>query len=203
MPLFIFEGMDCVGKSTIQKEVSAFFKKTLRTSISTKQPYSENLRKFVLEECQEGISRHLAFSADSINHINSLIFPSLKEKQTVFCDRWYPISEYIYREFTLDSDLKFLDISTCGLIADIIFILSPPKSVVKNRLIRKFQKDGHLNSIETRLYYDQGYFDHVYNSYLNADTHPFLNKLGKEIFVLKEENYNTNLNTIFTLLLTS
>ena len=166
--LFIsFEGPEASGKSSQIKLLSKFFYKNNISHIITREPggtvNGEKLRKIILDKNESITSTEeiLLLMAARINHINTVIKPSLKDGKIVISDR-YADSSFVYQgyvnKFGLDKSImlhknllnNFLPTKT------FLFLLSP--ELINKRLKkRKFSNKYDIQNINFHKKVINGY----------------------------------------------
>lgn len=168
-PIFItLEGIEGVGKSTLLREIEAYFTernipyKTTREPGGT--PLAEKLRELLKDKeyTIDPITEALMMFASRSHHVNSLIRPSLEKGISIISDRYVEAS-YAYqgggRGVDIDS-IKALDKLACQEIQpDHIILITAPvdvamKRVMERKNIDRFEKETHE------------FFERVQNRYL-------------------------------------
>jgi dTMP kinase len=167
--LFItIEGIECVGKSTNAKFISALLnKKNIKTHV-TREPggtaLGEKIRKILLFEQNDSISplgELLLLFAARKKHINEVIKPNLEQGKWVISDRFTDAS-FAYQGFGrgLDFDQvnQLKQIIQNGFEPDLTFLLDAPIDVIKSR--RKLNPNDRFESE------DRQFFERVRQGYL-------------------------------------
>lgn len=144
-PLFIsFEGIEGCGKSTQAKKLHEFFSSKNISSILTREPggtkAGEKIREILIDgkitKLEAKTELFLNFAA-RLEHVEKLIKPALKDKQTVICDRFFD-STYAYQGNAFGLDKKLIDQvkkMTIGDFApDITFLIDVPVDVAFRRI---------------------------------------------------------------------
>lgn len=148
-PKFItFEGIEGCGKSTQAKKLQEFFLEKNINSILSREPggtlAGEKIRDILIDEnipkLQAKSELLLNFSA-RLEHVETLIKPSLAKGSNVICDRFFD-STYAYQGLAFGLEVSLIDQvknMTIGDFApDITFLVNVPLEVafarIKNRL---------------------------------------------------------------------
>ena len=167
--LFItIEGIECVGKSTNAKFISALLnKKNIKTHV-TREPggtaLGEKIRKILLFEQNDSISplgELLLLFAAREKHINEVIKPNLEQGKWVISDRFTDAS-FAYQGF--GRGLGFDQVNQLKQIVqnesepDLTFLLDAPIDVIKSR--RKLNPNDRFESE------DREFFERVRQGYL-------------------------------------
>ena len=167
--LFItIEGIECVGKSTNAKFISALLnKKNIKTHV-TREPggtaLGEKIRKILLFEQNDSISplgELLLLFAAREKHINEVIKPNLVQGKWVISDRFTDAS-FAYQGFGrglgFDQVNQLKQIIQNGFEPDLTFLLDAPIDVIKSR--RKLNPNDRFESE------DRQFFERVRQGYL-------------------------------------
>ena len=167
--LFItIEGIECVGKSTNAKFISALLnKKNIKTHV-TREPggttLGEKIRKILLFEQTDSISplgELLLLFAAREKHINEVIKPNLEQGKWVISDRFTDAS-FAYQGFGrglgFDQVNQLKQIIQNGFEPDLTFLLDAPIDVIKSR--RKLNPNDRFESE------DRQFFERVRQGYL-------------------------------------
>jgi len=167
--LFItIEGIECVGKSTNAKFISALLnKKNIKTHV-TREPggtaLGEKIRKILLFEQNDSISplgELLLLFAAREKHINEVIKPNLEQGKWVISDRFTDAS-FAYQGFGrglgFDQVNQLKQIIQNGFEPDLTFLLDAPIDVIKSR--RKLNPNDRFESE------DRQFFERVRQGYL-------------------------------------
>ena len=155
-PFFIvFEGVEGCGKSYQSKKLLRFLKKKKIPSILTREPggtkSAEMIRNLILKDYFNKSSKDkfdkytdtLLYLAARNEHVKNKIFPSLKKKMVVICDRFID-STLAYQVYGKKINLNFVNnihkSILNGLKPNLTFILKvSPKSSKKRLIKRKIQ----------------------------------------------------------------
>ena len=167
--LFItIEGIECVGKSTNAKFISALLnKKNIKTHV-TREPggtaLGEKIRKILLFEQNDSISplgELLLLFAAREKHINGVIKPNLEQGKWVISDRFTDAS-FAYQGFGrglgFDQVNQLKQIIQNDFDPDLTFLLDAPIDVIKSR--RKLNPNDRFESE------DRQFFERVRQGYL-------------------------------------
>ena len=167
--LFItIEGIECVGKSTNAKFISALLnKKNIKTHV-TREPggtaLGEKIRKILLFEQNDSISplgELLLLFAAREKHINEVIKPNLEQGKWVISDRFTDAS-FAYQGFGrglgFDQVNQLKQIVQNEFEPDLTFLLDAPIDVIKSR--RKLNPNDRFESE------DREFFERVRQGYL-------------------------------------
>tara|TARA_B110000263_G_scaffold66149_1_gene57113 strand:+ start:989 stop:1615 length:627 start_codon:yes stop_codon:yes gene_type:complete len=167
--LFItIEGIECVGKSTNAKFISALLnKKNIKTHV-TREPggtaLGEKIRKILLFEQNDSISplgELLLLFAAREKHINEVIKPNLEQGKWVISDRFTDAS-FAYQGFGrglgFDQVNQLKQIVQNEFEPDLTFLLDAPIDVIKSR--RKLNPNDRFESE------DRQFFERVRQGYL-------------------------------------
>ena len=167
--LFItIEGIECVGKSTNAKFISALLnKKNIKTRV-TREPggtaLGEKIRKILLFEQNDSISplgELLLLFAAREKHINEVIKPNLEQGKWVISDRFTDAS-FAYQGFGrglgFDQVNQLKQIVQNEFEPDLTFLLDAPIDVIKSR--RKLNPNDRFESE------DRQFFERVRQGYL-------------------------------------
>jgi dTMP kinase len=114
-PFITFEGGEGAGKSTQIAHAQKFLQDRGMAVVRTREPggshLGDHVRAFLLTQQDEPLSavtEYLLFSAVRRQHLEQVIWPSLKENQWVLCDRFYD-SSWVYQGYVEGLDLAFMD----------------------------------------------------------------------------------------------
>ena len=167
--LFItIEGIECVGKSTNAKFISALLnKKNIKTHV-TREPggtaLGEKIRKILLFEQNDSISplgELLLLFAAREKHINEVIKPNLEQGKWVISDRFTDAS-FAYQGFGrglgFDQVNQLKQIVQNEFEPNLTFLLDAPIDVIKSR--RKLNPNDRFESE------DREFFERVRQGYL-------------------------------------
>ena len=87
------EGLDFSGKSTQGKMLKEYLELKSISCLFTREPggcnFAESLREILLSENDiDPLAELLLFNSARAEHLSKVIYPALKEKKTVVCDRF-------------------------------------------------------------------------------------------------------------------
>jgi len=123
-------------KDWLEKNLPSYEFKVLITREPTNGPFGAILRLAIrgrIELSPEVMA--LAFAADRMDHIKTVIEPKLKEGYVVICDRYYHSS--LAYQSVAGVDLRWLmDINARCLRPDLTIILDAPAEVCLRRILR-------------------------------------------------------------------
>ncbi len=151
------EGPEGSGKSTLSKNLEAYFKAKNINAIFTREPGGSNvavcqeLRKLLLDH--PGLDKKtevLLFAANRCEHINKLILPALNDSKIVVCDR-YVDSSLAYQGFARNNGykqvLKINQFATNKLVPDLTIFIDVKPEVGLNRIKTNRQEEmNHLDN---------------------------------------------------------
>ncbi len=160
-PFFIvFEGVEGCGKSYQSKKLFRFLKKKKIPSILTREPggtkSAEMIRNLILKDYfnkspKDKFDKYtdtLLYLAARNEHIKNKIFPSLKKKMVVICDRFVD-STLAYQVYGKKINLNFVNNIhkriLNGLKPNLTFILKVSPKSSKKRLIKRKTKNRYDN----------------------------------------------------------
>ena len=195
-PFFIvFEGVEGCGKSYQSKRLLKFLKKKKIPSILTREPggtkSAEKIRNLILNDYFNKSSKDkfdkytdtLLYLAARNEHIKNKIFPSLKKKKVVICDRFID-STLAYQVYGKKINLNFVNNIhkwiLNGLKPNITFILKVSSKSSKRRLTKRKTKNRYDN-------FSQSFYSNVQKSFIK------IAKRKKNYFIL---NSSKNDNSI-------
>jgi len=195
-PFFIvFEGVEGCGKSYQSKKLFRFLKKKKIPSILTREPggtkSAEMIRNLILKDYfnkspKDKFDKYtdtLLYLAARNEHIKNKIFPSLKKKMVVICDRFVD-STLAYQVYGKKINLNFVNNIhkwiLNGLKPNITFILKVSSKSSKKRLIKRKTKNRYDN-------FSQSFYSNVQKSFIK------IAKRKKNYFIL---NSSKNDNSI-------
>lgn len=139
--LIVFEGANRAGKTTQAKLLFDFFKSQKFKVLYTKEPQEKGIgaiaKQLVRTKEISPETVALAFSADTMQHIDEVIKPALKEYDYIIADRYY-YSSYAYHPLIGCKKDWIYELHRFVLRPTITFILDIPISEFKNRI----QKEG-------------------------------------------------------------
>ena len=195
-PFFIvFEGVEGCGKSYQSKKLLRFLKKKKIPSILTREPggtkSAEMIRNLILKDYFNKSSKDkfdkytdtLLYLAARNEHVKNKIFPSLKKKMVVICDRFID-STLAYQVYGKKINLNFVNnihkSILNGLKPNLTFILKVSPKSSKKRLIKRKSKNRYDN-------FSQSFYSNVQKSFIK------IAKRKKNYFIL---NSSKNDNSI-------
>ena len=202
-PFFIvFEGVEGCGKSYQSKKLLRFLKKKKIPSILTREPggtkSAEMIRNLILKDYFNKSSKDkfdkytdtLLYLAARNEHIKNKIFPSLKKKMVVICDRFID-STLAYQVYGKKINLNFVNnihkSILNGLKPNLTFILKVSPKSSKKRLIKRKTKNRYDN-------FSQSFYSNVQKSFIK------IAKGKKNYFILdSSKNDNSLENKIFNI----
>ena len=202
-PFFIvFEGVEGCGKSYQSKKLFRVLKKKNIPSILTREPggtkSAEMIRNLILKDYFNKSSKDkfdkytdtLLYLAARNEHIKNKIFPSLKKKMVVICDRFID-STLAYQVYGKKINLDFVNsihkLILNGLKPNLTFILKVSSKSSKKRLIKRKTKNRYDN-------FPQSFYSNVQKSFIK------IAKGKKNYFILdSSKNDNTLEKKIFNI----
>ena len=193
-PFFIvFEGVEGCGKSYQSKKLLRFLKKKKIPSILTREPggtkSAEMIRNLILKDYFNKSSKDkfdkytdtLLYLAARNEHIKNKIFPSLKKKMVVICDRFID-STLAYQVYGKKINLNFVNNIhkniLNGLKPNLTFILKVSPKSSKKRLIKRKTKNRYDN-------FSQSFYSNVQKSFIKIAK-------GKKNYFILNSSKNTN-----------
>ena len=194
-PFFIvFEGVEGCGKSYQSKKLLRFLKKKKIPSILTREPggtkSAEMIRNLILKDYFNKSSKDkfdkytdtLLYLAARNEHVKNKIFPSLKKKMVVICDRFID-STLAYQVYGKKINLNFVNnihkSILNGLKPNLTFILKVSPKSSKKRLIKRKTKNRYDN-------FSQSYYSNVQKSFIK------IAKGKKNYFILNSSKNNNS-----------
>ena len=194
-PFFIvFEGVEGCGKSYQSKKLLRFLKKKKIPSILTREPggtkSAEMIRNLILKDYFNKSSKDkfdkytdtLLYLAARNEHIKNKIFPSLKKKMVVICDRFID-STLAYQVYGKKINLNFVNnihkSILNGLKPNLTFILKVSPKSSKKRLIKRKTKNRYDN-------FSQSFYSNVQKSFIKIAK-------GKKNYFILNSSKNNNL----------
>ena len=194
-PFFIvFEGVEGCGKSYQSKKLLRFLKKKKIPSILTREPggtkSAEMIRNLILKDYFNKSSKDkfdkytdtLLYLAARNEHIKNNIFPSLKKKMVVICDRFID-STLAYQVYGKKINLNFVNnihkSILNGLKPNLTFILKVSPKSSKKRLIKRKTKNRYDN-------FSQSFYSNVQKSFIK------IAKGKKNYFILNSSKNNNS-----------
>lgn len=142
----VFEGIDTSGKTTTLKNLSKFLTDSNIKHFVTREPgggvknsFSESIRKIIIQNKNiNPLTELFLFQASRSEHVEKEIIPNL-EKQHVICDR-YIYSTLVYQKIKgVRKDIIDItnEVSTFGLLPDIVFFLDINEKTFEKRIRNK------------------------------------------------------------------
>ena len=184
--LIVFEGVEGCGKSYQSKKLFRFLKKKNIPSILTREPggtkSAEMIRNLILKDYFNKSSKDkfdkytdtLLYLAARNEHVKNKIFPSLKKKMVVICDRFID-STLAYQVYGKKINLNFVNNIhkwiLKGLKPNLTFILKVSSKSSKKRLIKRKSKNRYDN-------FSQSFYSNVQKSFIK------IAKRKKNYFIL-------------------
>ena len=145
------EGIDGSGKTTQALKIKKFFESKGEKVVFTKEPGGTNLgikiREILLNEDMNPVSEFLLFASDRKEHVQNLIFPSLKSGCVVISDRFHD-SSVAYQGFGRGVALDFIEYVhnrvLGGVLPDLTFIfdLHPSKGLERLHSKDRIERAG-------------------------------------------------------------
>ena len=193
-PFFIvFEGVEGCGKSYQSKKLLRFLKKKKIPSILTREPggtkSAEMIRNLILKDYFNKSSKDkfdkytdtLLYLAARNEHVKNKIFPSLKKKMVVICDRFID-STLAYQVYGKKINLNFVNNIhkniLNGLKPNLTFILKVSPKSSKKRLIKRKTKNRYDN-------FSQSFYSNVQKSFIKIAK-------GKKNYFILNSSKNDN-----------
>lgn len=136
--LVVIEGTNKSGKTTQAKLLAEFLKKQGFSVLYTKEPQRRSIGNIVRKKLitKPGFSPEtiaLAFAADTMEHIDSVIKPALGKYEYIICDRYYH-SSFAYQA---SAGCKFewiKELHRHVIKPDVVFILDVPLGEFRKRI---------------------------------------------------------------------
>ena len=193
-PFFIvFEGVEGCGKSYQSKKLYRVLKKKNIPSILTREPggtkSAEMIRNLILKDYFNKSSKDkfdkytdtLLYLAARNEHIKNKIFPSLKKKMVVICDRFID-STLAYQVYGKKINLNFVNnihkLILNGIKPNLTFILKVSSKSSKKRLIKRKTKNRYDN-------FPQSFYSNVQKSFIKIAK-------GKKNYFILDSSKNDN-----------
>ena len=193
-PFFIvFEGVEGCGKSYQSKKLFRVLKKKNIPSILTREPggtkSAEMIRNLILKDYFNKSSKDkfdkytdtLLYLAARNEHIKNKIFPSLKKKMVVICDRFID-STLAYQVYGKKINLNFVNsihkLILNGIKPNLTFILKVSSKSSKKRLIKRKTKNRYDN-------FPQSFYSNVQKSFIKIAK-------GKKNYFILDSSKNDN-----------
>ncbi len=175
-PYFIvFEGVEGCGKSYQSKKLFFKLKRANISALLTREPggtkSAELIRNLILKDYfnkskKEKFDKYtdtLLYLAARNEHIKNKIFPALKKKQIVICDRFID-STIAYQAVGKKVNFNFINsihrYILKGLKPDLTFVLKVSAKSSKKRLLKRKSKNRYDN-------FPQSFYNKVQRSFLN------------------------------------
>lgn len=147
-----FEGGEGVGKSTQVKRLVARLAEHGVSAIRTREPggtpKAEAIRSFILQGNPESWgagAEAVLFAAARLDHVNTLIAPTLDAGQWVICDR-FADSTRAYQGLTDGVDEKLIDalehLALNGRVPDLTIVLDMDPDAAFERVRQRALEDG-------------------------------------------------------------
>lgn len=115
--LFIFEGGEGAGKTTLIKNLKMALSQKGHSVVTTREPggtpYAEEVRAALIKKRENGkdyptpLAQLLGFYSARFDHIEKVIVPALREESIVLCDR-FELTSYAYQVHSLAPELQNL-----------------------------------------------------------------------------------------------
>ena len=193
-PFFIvFEGVEGCGKSYQSKKLFKFLKKKKIPTILTREPggtkSAEMIRNLILKDYFNKSSKDkfdkytdtLLYLAARNEHIKNKIFPSLKKKMIVICDRFID-STVAYQVYGKKINLDFVNnihkLILNGLKPNLTFVLKVSSKSSKKRLLKRKTKNRYDN-------FSKSFYSTVQKSFIKIAK-------GKKNYFILESSKNDN-----------
>ena len=175
-PYFIvFEGVEGCGKSYQSRKLFFKLKRANISALLTREPggtkSAELIRNLILKDYfnkskKEKFDKYtdtLLYLAARNEHIKNKIFPALKKKQIVICDRFID-STIAYQAVGKKVNFNFINsihrYILKGLKPDLTFVLKVSAKSSKKRLLKRKSKNRYDN-------FPQSFYNKVQRSFLN------------------------------------
>ena len=138
-----FEGGDGTGKSTQLRSLADHLTEQGKSYILTREPGATSLGKFIrqilLEVGKQPINSStelFLYLADRAQHIQEVVAPAIAQGKIVLCDR-HTDSTLAYQGYGRGIDIDLLrrlnNMATCGIKADLTFLLDCPVEIALSR----------------------------------------------------------------------
>ncbi|OGL47647.1 MAG: dTMP kinase [Candidatus Schekmanbacteria bacterium RBG_13_48_7] len=159
--LFVFEGIDGSGKTTLTKKIHENLIQQKVDTILVSEPTNGYYGKLIRENAKKGFrfppekERDL-FVKDRMENVSRTIIPALKKGQIVLMDRYY-ISSMAYQGARgLNPEIIQSENEKFAPVPDILFILDIPVEVGLKRIFEKrkdqfddFEKCDYLQKVRS------------------------------------------------------
>lgn len=152
------EGLDGSGKSTTIKELKLWLEERLKKEVMltqepTKHPSGKLIRDMLVAQEESPLLHEklaLAFAADRLNHLETDIWPTLKQNKVVITDR-YLFSSIAYQSITVNYEwVKGLN--RFAMLPDLLIYINVSVETALKR-IKLYRENAEL--YETRHYLEQ------------------------------------------------
>ncbi|MEX0918106.1 MAG: dTMP kinase [Candidatus Paceibacterota bacterium] len=132
--LFIFEGGEGAGKTTLIKNLSSVLTEKGYSIVTTREPggtpYAEEVREALIkkranhDDYPTPRSQLLGFYSARFDHIEKVIVPALREGKVVLCDR-FELTSYAYQVHSLGPELHELFMVLHAGVCELLREFSP------------------------------------------------------------------------------
>lgn len=154
------EGIEGSGKTSQIKHIAAFLENHGIHCIITREPggtiTGKKIRSILLDPKNKDIdpvTELLLYNADRVQHINTIIIPSLSEGKTIICDRYFDAT-IAYQGYARGLNISLIKqlhkIAAKNLKPDITFLLDLNPEIGLERAWKQV-KTGQRTIIETRF----------------------------------------------------
>jgi len=180
-----FEGIDGSGKTTLSKALANFLISRGIKTIWTKEPYSSQLKEFVLTKSLSPWEETLLFITDRSLHVREVIKPYLEKGFTVIGDRFY-LSTLAYQGFGKGlpvEEIRKLHSTVVGNIKpDITFLLDLEPEVALERVRKRNEELSKFEKLEFLKKVREGFLklaEEEPNIYILKGDKPFYELFGE------------------------
>ncbi len=189
----VFEGVEGCGKSYQSKKLLRFLKKKKIPSILTREPggtkSAEMIRNLILKDYFNKSSKDkfdkytdtLLYLAARNEHVKNKIFPSLKKKMVVICDRFID-STLAYQVYGKKININFVNSIhkwiLNGLKPNLTFVLKVSSKSSKKRLMKRKTKNRYDK-------FSQSFYSNVQKSFIKIAK-------GKKNYFILNSSKNDN-----------
>jgi dTMP kinase len=169
-----FEGIEGSGKSTLMQRVESELRGRGEDVLQTREPggtpLGDEVRKIFLDPAQKigPMAEVMLLCASRSQLCTDVIWPALRSKKTVLCDRFYD-STIAYQGYGRGMDVEeLLQVclaATSGLTPDLTFILDLPPEIALKRVADREAGGGHAidrlerEAVEFHRAVREGYLD--------------------------------------------
>jgi thymidylate kinase len=164
MFIFVFEGIDFAGKTTLIDELYDILRRSRGNTVRYRQPDNELVRHAVCSDNFSPWSKYFYCAADYFAQIEK-IEKECDENTIVLMDRYFPVSSWVYSGMGDDlPGFQKLHDTICNvkyLKKQKLFILLPDRSVIKKRIARA----GTLDRGREQKLTQPEYFETIYHGY--------------------------------------